>query len=156
MRIASIASSLPPHNYSVINASVGTTPKIIVTPGNHYDSTGGQTWIPTINGNPINIQIGSPAAYPSLIVGSSDNVVYFKITTNPQDGSGASPAGAITAIEIDSGTSLPNNDNATFYQPVAYITVTITSVAVVTSNEGGVSNSQDYQFCGGSALYGVT
>jgi hypothetical protein len=143
------------HNYTVYDASLGATPKIRVTPGNHVDGTGGGSYIPTINGTAINVQTGSPPAYPALTVGGSDTLVWFKIATNAQDGTGTLPAGAITSIEIHSGTTLPANDNVTVYQIVAMIVVTISgSVASVKSLEGGVAGSQAYQYCQG-ALFGI-
>lgn len=148
------------HNYAVYDASEGSTPKISVTPGNHYDSSGGTVWVPTLDGNVINVQIGSPLAWPTLTIDPAATVAYFNITVNPLDGSGTLPAGAITAIEIDADTGggVPVNTNTNVNQAVAYLTVTIddeSGNATVTSNEGGVSASQVYQACLGSALFGT-
>lgn len=139
------------HNYTVINASSGATPAFIVTPGNHKDSTGGSTWVPTIGGVLIT-NVPGPKANPS----TSDTMVWFEITVNSFDGTGAAPAGAITAIEIDFGTAIPSDDNTHVYQLVANILVTVTSgIANVSSLEGGVAGSQVYQACGTSGLLGL-
>lgn len=139
---AGSVAGIKAHNYTVKNASSGATPKVTVTPGNHQDFTNGvgTIWTPTINGTLIT----NPTA-PALTVGSSDTVVYFKITVNPLDGSGATPPGQITAIEINSGTSVPAADNTHVYDLCANITVTISGgVATVVSNEGGVTASRGY------------
>lgn len=139
------------HNYSVYNASDGTTPAIRVTPGNHIDSTGGGTiWVPTIDGVPIAPLPDPPDLPPSLNVEVTHKVVFFKFTVNEIDGTGASPPAAITASEINSAVTVPANDNTTIYQPCAFITVTVgDTYARVVSNEGGVQASQVYQFCSG-------
>lgn len=124
------------HNYTVSNASTGATPKIIVTPGNHFDSGAGATIIPTISGTPI-----FPLPSPMLTVGNTDTAVYFH---------GTASGGVTSAIEILSGTSVPvsSTTGGDWYQLCAFITVSIVSgVATVTSNEGGVSGSQDSQWC---------
>lgn len=140
------------HNYTVYNASSGATPMISVTPGNHIDGTGSSTYIPTLGGTAI-----SPLPAPTLVVSASATMAYFKATTNPQDGTGALPAGAFTALEIDAdtGSGLPPNDNTHIYQICAMITVTISGgIAKVVSNEGGVAGSQVYQYCNGP-LFGL-
>jgi hypothetical protein len=139
----------PAHAYSVRDATSNGTTQVIVTPGNHLDTTsGGTAWVPTIGGTAINA--GTP---PKLTVSSSDTMIWFKISVNPLDGSGTTPAGQITAIEIDSGSSLPANTNTEVYQVVDYITVN-GSTSVTTQN-GGVSGSQVIQPCGGSLLFGL-
>ena len=80
------------------------------------------------------------------------------MTVNPLDGSGATPIGAITAIEIDAdtGDGIPTSTTTNVYQLCAYISGSIDSGnASVVSLEGGVSNSQCVQRCGGGMLFGT-
>jgi len=124
-------------DYLAYDVSSGVTPQISVTPGNHKDSTGGVTWIPTIG----NVTIDTVPA-PVLVVGSGDTKVWFKGTINTL-------TGAMTALEIDSGTSLPADDSTHFYQLLTNISVDIsTGTAKVTVLGGGVSGSQNYFYCG--------
>lgn len=156
--IASPPPSITPHNYTVVDASHLTpgNPSISVVPGNHLDSTGGSSWTPTLGGTPIAPTIPRP----HLIISSSATVAYFNATVKPTDGSGSSPAGAFTALEIDadSGFSgLPENTLTNIYQICAYLIVSGPDGAgnyTVSSNEGGVGGSQVYQFCGGP-LFGL-
>jgi hypothetical protein len=150
------------HSYSVTDASSQSpgSPAIGVIPGNHIDTTGGATWIPTLNGTVIAPLPTPPALPPFLAIDPDASMAYFHLTVNPLDGSGATPAGAITALEIDAddGSGLPDDTNTDLYQICAFLTVTGPDSSgnySVKSNEGGVSGSQVYQACGSTALLGL-
>lgn len=124
-------------DYQAYDVSSGVTPQIAFTPGNHKDSVGGSTWVPTVGGITIDTL---PA--PVLIVGSTATKVWFKGAINPA-------TGAMTALEIDSGTAIPADTTTAFYQLVTNISVDIsTGVAKVNVLGGGVSGSQNYFYCG--------
>lgn len=129
------------HDLSIIDASSGSSPGIQVTPG----MLGGI--IPTIGGNPINVKIGTPLAYPVLTVGSSDTVAWLHSTINTSDGSISSTS---PAIPVQSGTTVPTNTATDFYLAISTFTVVfdVSGNASVISADDNLSGSQAYQFCG--------
>lgn len=138
------------HAYSVVNASSGSSPAFLVLPGNHYDATGGEVWIPTLGGVPI-----FPLPYPTIPCTTMDTSVYFHFTVNPTDGSGASPAGAVTAAEIDVSSSVPPNTLTDIYQLCDGITVTVTGgVALVVPASMGVTGVVAMKNCAGTIVFG--
>jgi len=131
------------HAYYVLDASTGSTPAVSVTPGTHNGV------VPTVSGNPINVKIGSPPAYPTLTVGGSDTLLYFQIDYGIY--------GNITSIEIMSGSTMPSpsitpNVAGSDYKLLSNISVSIVAgVASVTPYNDGVSGPQGYAQCGYSS-----
>lgn len=139
------------HNYQIADASNGINAAITVSAGNHFDSSTGNTWIPTINSVYI-----TNAIPPALSVTNTTTVCYFEATVNPLDGSGATPIGAITALTINAGSSVPNSTNVYVRQLCSQMIVSIGSnSASVANKEGGVSGSQNYFPCGSSPTFCV-
>lgn len=133
------------HNYSVIDASSGSSAGINVTPGNHNDSGSGMTITPTIKGTPINT---IPSPILQIVNSIPTGCVYFW---------GTATAGSTSAIGISEGVTVPTSSTTgnDWYQLAAYITTTTGSDAQVISLEGGVGGSQADQSCAGVWLFGL-
>ena len=91
--LAGLVSNPNPRNLFVYDASTGGTPQISVTPG----TVGGG--VPTLNSNPINAQIGSPLAWPTLTLSSGDTLLWFELAYNSSN--------ALTSVLINHGTTMP-------------------------------------------------
>lgn len=124
------------HPYEAFNAS-DTDPKLTFQSGNHLDTMAGVTWFPTVSGTPINT---IPA--PTLTVSISDTVVYFNGTSDAS-------TGIVSAIEINSGTSVPDATSTNWYQLISTIAVTGTSgTYTIAILDDGIAGSQVYFKCG--------
>lgn len=124
-------------DYYAYDVSFGLTPQLSFTPGNHRDSTGGATYIPTIGG----VALTAPTP-PILVVGSTDTVVYFIC---PIDATTGAFTGAPTIV---SGTSVPDDNSTHAYQLLTNIIVTLSTIASIQVQGGGVGGSQNYSYCG--------
>lgn len=140
------------HGYSVVNSSNNNQASLMVTPANHLDTTNGSTWIPKISGVYITNTIP-----PRLNVTNTSTNVYFQISVNDLSGSGATPAGAITALSINVASgAIPASTNTNQYQLVSGIRVVNgPNVFSVVSLNSGVSGSQVTQPCLGTILLGL-
>jgi len=123
--------------FKVYNTSTATTPQVQINGG---DGFVGQLngFVANVNGNPINVQMGTPSAYPQLSI-TANGFVYFKATC----GTPGDPT-TINALDILFATTLPAQDTATpaafFIQSLATITA-FTSPATFT-----LSNVTNYGF----------
>jgi hypothetical protein len=138
--------SPPMHPYFVSDASVGSMAQVSITPGTHSGV------VPTIEGQPMNVTVGTPPAYPVLTLAGSETLLYFQI-----DYSG--PANVISDVSIhgtDSTTweSLQASVNlvlgtaGTDYKFLSSIFITSGDSASVGCANDGVSGSQAYAQCG--------
>ena len=138
------------HIFSIIDVSVGPTPMIRVTPGYITDySNAALPWMPTINGNPINVPIGSPLAPPALTLASTDTSVFFDSSIN-------STTGAITGVAVAHAAMFPSGGSTAsdWYLLISDIAITfdVSGNAHVRSLDDGVKGAVNYQFCGALPL----
>lgn len=137
---------LPLRPYQVYDASSGTTPKIGVIPSTTTDAVHffNPPWTPTIDGNPINVPIGMPPAYPLLTIDPAATVAYTHATID-------SSGGAITAIavEADTGGGFPNSTATDWYMLLTTLAVTFSSGgnAIVTVQNNGWFGPILYSTC---------
>lgn len=141
------ASGVVVADLSIYDASSGSQCAIGVTPGQVTDDTNSSTvWVPTLNDplngvTPINVKSGMPARYPIQNVSTGDTWVYFTgtITTS---------SAAISALAINTGTSVPTSTSGIWYSPIGQIvsavTAGIASVQIVADSRG----SKEFAYCG--------
>lgn len=133
------------HALWVYEASTGSTPQVGVTPGGFNGSI-----VPTINGNPINVQIGMPLAYPVLTCTPGDQVAYFEIDYNSSN--------VLTAVKILSGTfaafaalqgavSIVQGTAGMDYYQLSTITAVAGPPASISPLNDFVSGPQNYTQC---------
>jgi hypothetical protein len=117
----------------VYDASSGATPRISVTPGAFNG-----TIIPTLGGNAINVQIGSPLAWPTLEVGTGTTYCWFEVTY--------SSSNVPTTVLINTGGSIPASVNGSVVTGTGgtdYVGLS-TLVATVTGGKASVQCLNDF------------
>lgn len=135
--------------YFVYNASTGSTPRVLIKPGTH----GGLT--PTIDGNPMNVEIGSPAALPLLTLGTTDAVIYIQLdysSANNLTGCSIHSATAAAWASLLAGVHVVPGTAGSDYRLISTVTVTVVDeIAKVQPWNDGVSGPQGYRQCGNSS-----
>lgn len=115
--------------------SANGVPQLGLTNGNIQDATGATTWVPTMNGIPINENPGP------LVVGDSDTVFYFANTINAS-------TGAISASAAVTAASMPSDTSTMSYKKIADIVVTVSDGVATVVPSGNILGSQVYFYCG--------
>jgi hypothetical protein len=125
----------------------GATPTLLIQPGNYRDSTGGATYYPFADST--NNQTALTQARTKA-VGTSDTVLYSHSKIDASTGAiTALEGGVFGNIEMLSGTSVPTDTSTDAYQLITNFNVTINNgIASIQVFGGGVSGSQNYQYCG--------
>jgi len=146
-RLARLLSPEYLPNLFVYDASSGSTPQISVTPGT-FTQGGGGSVVPTINSNPINQQIGSPLAWPILVLNSGDTLLWFELSYDAEN--------VLTSVLINHGTTMPTPNivpgtAGTDYYGLSTVTVTTGAHASVQALNDYVSGNQGYAQCGQSS-----
>jgi hypothetical protein len=127
-----LSNPAPTWPFKVYDASTGSTPQISVVPGAINSLT------PTLGGNPINLQIGSPPAWPTLEVGTGTTYCWFEVTY--------SSSNVATSVLINTGGSIPASANGSIVASTGgtdYYGLS-TLIATVTGGKASVQCLNDF------------